>query len=213
LIGDDGNDSLIGDDGNDVLYGGDGADTLQGNVGDDILDGENGNDSLMGGLGNDDLYGANEDDRLDGGEGNDSINGGYGNDWLVGAAGDDTLFGDDGLDTLIGGFGKDIFVAYAPNSASIAQADKIADFEVGVDKISLSKSAFIALQSSQGTGFSATTDFAIVTGIEAVGQSNAVIVYNTADNSLIYKPLGTAAIFAKLDGIVTVSANDFQITE
>jgi uncharacterized delta-60 repeat protein len=213
LIGDVGNDSLTGDDGNDVLYGGDGADTLQGNVGDDILDGENGNDSLVGGLGNDALYGANDEDRLDGGEGNDSINGGYGNDWLVGSAGDDTLFGDDGLDTLIGGFGKDLFVAYAPISLLNAQADKIVDFEVGVDKISLSKAAFGALQSLKGAGFSATTDFAIVTGIEAVGQSNAVIVCNTADNSLIYKPLGTTAIFAKLDGVVTISANDFQITD
>lgn len=211
LIGDVGNDSLAGDNGNDTLYGSDGADTLQGNVGDDILDGENGNDSLVGGSGGDVLYGANDDDRLDGGEGNDSINGGYGNDWLVGAAGDDTLFGGDGLDTLIGGFGRDLFVAYAP--AITAQADKIADFEVGFDKISLSKAAFAALQSLKGAGFSAPTDFAIVTGIEAVGQSNAVIVYNTADNSLTYKPLGTTAIFAKLDGVVTVSANDFQITD
>jgi uncharacterized delta-60 repeat protein len=213
LIGDYGNDALTGDDGNDTLYGGDGLDALQGNIGDDILDGENGNDSLVGGLGNDTLYGANDDDRLDGGEGNDSINGGYGNDWLVGAAGDDTLFGDDGLDTLIGGFGRDLFVAYTPTSVVTAQADRIADFEVGVDKISLSKSAFGALQSLKGVGFSATTDFEIVTGIEAVGHSNAVIVYNTADNSLIYKPLGTAAIFVQLDGVVTVSANDFKITD
>jgi uncharacterized delta-60 repeat protein len=213
LIGDVGSDSLAGDDGNDILYGGDGADILQGNVGDDILDGENGNDFLVGGLGNDALYGANDDDRLDGSEGNDRINGGYGNDWLVGAAGDDTLFGDDGLDTLIGGFGKDLFVAYSPNNTLTAQADKIDDFEVGIDKISLSKAAFGALQSLKGTGFSATTDFDIVTGIEAVGQSNAVIVYNTADNSLTYKLFGTMAIFARLDGVVTVSANDFQITD
>jgi uncharacterized delta-60 repeat protein len=213
LIGDAGNDLFNGDDGNDTLYGGDGADTLQGNAGDDILDGENGNDSLVGGLGNDALYGANDDDRLDGGEGNDNINGGYGNDWLVGAAGDDTLFGDDGLDTLIGGFGKDLFVAYAPISALAAQADKIVDFEVGVDKISLSKAAFGGLQSLKGAGFSTTTDFAIVTGIEAVGQSNAVIVYNTADNSLTYRPFGTTAIFAKLDGVVSVNATDFQVTD
>jgi uncharacterized delta-60 repeat protein len=217
LIGDAGNDLLVGDDavsaGSDILYGGDGADTLQGAGGNDILDGESGNDSLVGGLGDDFLYGADDDDQLDGGEGNDSINGGYGNDWLVGAAGDDTLFGDDGLDTLIGGFGRDLFVAYVPTSGQTAQADKIADFEVGVDKISLSKAAFGALQSLKGAGFSATTDFAVVTGIEAVGQSSAVIVYNTADNSLTYKPFGTKAIFAKLDGVVTVSANDFQITD
>ncbi len=213
LIGDVGNDLLGGDDGNDTLYGGDGFDTLQGNIGDDILDGENGNDSLVGGLGNDALYGANDDDRLDGEEGNDIINGGYGNDWLVGSTGDDTLFGDDGLDTLIGGFGKDLFVAYAPTSALTAQADKIADFEVGVDKISLSKAAFGALQSLKGAGFSATTDFAVVTGIEAVGQSAALIVYNTADNSLTYKPFGATAIFAKLDGVVTLGSSDFQITD
>jgi uncharacterized delta-60 repeat protein len=219
LIGDAGNDSLVGDDfdlvvaGNDTLYGGDGVDTLQGLLGDDILDGENGNDLLNGGFGNDALYGANDNDSLDGGEGNDYLNGGYGNDWLVGAAGDDTLFGDDGLDTLIGGFGKDIFVAYAPVSALTAQADKIADFEVGVDKISLSREAFSALSSLKGQGFSIASDFAIVIGIEAVGQSQATIVYNTADNSLTYKPLGTTAIFAKLDGVVTLSASDFQITD
>jgi uncharacterized delta-60 repeat protein len=213
LLGGDGGDYLDGGYGNDTLLGGDGADTLQGVLGNDILDGENGNDSLLGGLGDDSLYGANGDDQLDGGEGNDSINGGYGNDWLVGAAGDDTLLGDDGLDTLIGGFGRDLFVAYAPTSGRTAQADKIADFEVGVDKIGLSKAAFGALQSLKGVGFSATTDFAVVTGIEAVGQSSAVIVYNTVDNSLTYKPLGTAAIFAKLDGVGAVSASDFQVTD
>jgi uncharacterized delta-60 repeat protein len=220
LIGDAGNDSLVGDDfdtsvvgSNDTLYGGDGLDTLLGNLGDDILDGENGNDSLIGGAGNDALYGANDQDTLDGGDGNDYLNGGYGNDRLVGAAGNDTLFGDDGLDTLIGGFGQDVFVAYAPVTAATAQADRIADFEVGIDKISLSKEVFSALSSLQGQGFSTTSDFAIVTGIEAVGQSNAVIVYNTANNSLTYKPLGTTAIFAQLDGVVTVSASDFQITD
>lgn len=213
LVGDLGDDSLTGDSGNDTLYGGDGADTMEGAAGDDILDGESGNDLLLGGLGNDALYGANGSDRLDGGDGNDSINGGYDNDWLVGAAGSDTLFGDDGLDTLIGGFGKDLFVAYAPASALTAQADRIIDFEVGVDKISLSRSAFGALQSLSGTGFSAITDFAVVTGIEAVGQSSAVIVYNTANNSLTYKPAGATAIFAQLDGVVTVSANDFQVTD
>jgi uncharacterized delta-60 repeat protein len=213
LVGDLGKDVLNGDSGNDTLYGGNESDTLQGGAGSDVLDGENGSDSLVGGLGNDALYGANDDDRLDGSEGNDSLNGGYGNDWLVGAAGDDTLFGDEGLDTLIGGFGRDLFVVDVLTSNGVAQVDRLADFTVGVDKISLSKAAFSALRSFNGIGFSTATDFASVTGIEAVGQSNAVIVYNTADNSLSYKSFGATTIVAQLDGVVSLSANDFQITD
>jgi uncharacterized delta-60 repeat protein len=222
LIGDLGNDLLIGDSldttlngGNDTIFGGDGLDTLQGLAGNDILDGENGNDSLEGGLGNDNIYGANGNDTLIGGDGNDYLNGGYDNDSLVGGAGDDILVGDQGADTLTGGLGKDIFQL---TNAQNGLFDRITDFVVGTDKISLSRSSFSALSTLAGTSLDLKLEFAVVGSAPAAETSNALIVYNTADRSLTYNPNGTAVglgsggIIAKLDGTVTLSGDDFQIT-
>jgi uncharacterized delta-60 repeat protein len=222
LIGDLGNDLLIGDSldttlngGNDTIFGGDGLDTLRGLFGNDVLDGENGNDSLDGGLGNDNIYGANGNDTLIGGDGNDYLNGGYDNDSLVGGAGDDILVGDQGADTLTGGLGKDIFELTNSQSGLF---DRITDFVVGSDKISLSRSSFSALSTLAGTSLDLKLEFAVVGSAPAAETSNALIVYNTADRSLTYNTNGTAVglgsggIIAKLDGTVTLSSNDFQIT-
>jgi uncharacterized delta-60 repeat protein len=222
LIGDLGNDLLIGDSldttlngGNDTIFGGDGLDTLRGLFGNDVLDGENGNDSLDGGLGNDNIYGANGNDTLIGGDGNDYLNGGYDNDSLVGGAGDDILVGDQGADTLTGGLGKDIFEL---TNGQNGLFDRITDFVVGTDKISLSRSSFSALSTLAGTSLDLKLEFAVVGSAPAAETSNALIVYNTADRSLTYNSNGTAVglgsggIIAKLDGTVNLSSNDFQIT-
>ncbi len=229
LIGDLGNDLLIGDSlnttlngGNDTIFGGDGLDTLQGLAGNDILDGENGNDFLDGGSGNDSIYGANGNDTLLGGDGNDYLNGGYDNDLLVGGAGDDILVGDQGADTLTGGLGKDIFQL---TNAQNGLFDRITDFVVGTDKISLSRSSFSALNTVSFNGLSPIVgildlklQLAVVGSTPAVDTSNSLFVYNTADRSLTYNENGTAiglgsgGIIAKLDGTVTLSGDDFLIT-
>ncbi|TAD77647.1 MAG: choice-of-anchor D domain-containing protein [Oscillatoriales cyanobacterium] len=126
-----------------------------------------GSDFLVGRLGNDLLVGNQGQDTLNGNEGNDTLYGGQGDDWLFGGQdadlifgdlGDDTIWGDLGSDTLVGGDGRDLFIAArqsVPNglvnetvkpSRPVVQttggpnpddADWVAGFEVGRDRISL----------------------------------------------------------------------------
>ena len=113
-----------------------GADWMRGRGGDDTLYGLEGNDKLIGGAGADVLYG---------GEGNDKLKGGNGNDTLVGGA---------GKDALIGGAGADTFVFLAASDSAAGAADRIKDFEQGVDLIDFS--AFGGLSFIGSNGFSGT---------------------------------------------------------
>ncbi|WP_245924674.1 calcium-binding protein [Aliiroseovarius pelagivivens] len=121
LSGGAGDDDLIGGDDNDVLYGGDDNDFLHGELGNDKLYGEDGNDRLIGGIGRDKLYGGSGVDHLSGEAGADLLKGGGGGDILDGGAGSDVMFG---------GGGADVFEFRVGDGA-----DKIRDFEVGVDQI------------------------------------------------------------------------------
>jgi Ca2+-binding RTX toxin-like protein len=224
LDGGDGNDNLTGRLGNDSLYGANGIDFLDGGSGLDYLNGGNDNDFLKGGseadtldgaAGNDILDGEDDHDLLFGGDGNDSLYGANGDDTIYGSNGDDYLNGDNGFDILIGGAGKDIFAGF---SANLGNKDTITDFQVGTDKIALSKTSFSALQSLVGNGFSVATDFAVVADTLSIASSKALIVYNSKDGSVTYNQnrelagLGTGNEFAKLTSLpVGLSANDFQI--
>ncbi len=64
----------------------------------------------------------------------DLIYGGAGNDTLHGNGGDDILFGGSGLDQLYGGAGADVFII-----DSGPDQDQIRDFELGLDRIDLSR--------------------------------------------------------------------------
>jgi Ca2+-binding RTX toxin-like protein len=224
LDGNDGNDSLFGGIGNDFLYGANGDDSLSGEAGTDFLNGGDGNDFLRGGSEADTLEGAVGNDILDGEDGNDFLFGGVGDDLLYGANGNDTLLGgdgvdylngDNGFDVLTGGTGSDIFAGFSPNAAN---KDTITDFQVGIDKLALSKTSFSALQSLLGNGFSVATDFAVVTNTASIATSKALIIYNSQDGTLTYNQnlgaagLGTGGTFAKLENLPTgLSAGDFQI--
>ena len=70
-------------------------------------------------------------DKLLGTYGNDALNGGLGNDTGEGGYGDDRLAGGPGADMLRGGDGRDTFVFRAGEGVN----DRIADFQVGVDRI------------------------------------------------------------------------------
>lgn len=73
------------------------------------------------------------------GDGRNSLFGGNGNDYLLGGNGNDNLYGDTGSDKLIGGAGNDTF-AYLSLSDSFPQSpDIIFDFEIGKDKIDISR--------------------------------------------------------------------------
>lgn len=161
VYGQVGDDQVDGGGGNDTVYGGMGNDTLIGGAGLDLLVGQSGDDSLFGGDGNDTLYSGAGDDFIDGGADTDTIFGGDGNDTLFGGAGHDLLSGEDGQDDLDGGTGNDVVNGQAGNDRVTGgegdnivlggtgadvfyQAgtgiDRIQDFQLGIDKLEISKS-------------------------------------------------------------------------
>ncbi|MBR9822811.1 MAG: hypothetical protein GYB51_17650 [Rhodobacteraceae bacterium] len=73
-------------------------------------------------------------DRLTGSDRDDALTGGGGDDALLGGAGADILVDGSGADTLTGGAGADIFALSADG-----EIDVIADFELGVDRLDLSR--------------------------------------------------------------------------
>lgn len=132
-------DTLQGGDGDDVIRGQRNADRLEGGDGADNLKGGGGNDTLFGNLGNDFLKGGSREDELDGGFGNDKLfgnsfddvlRGNRGDDTLNAGGDDDTLLGGSGNDWIKGGSGADVFVFYTGDGA-----DRIVDFELGVDEL------------------------------------------------------------------------------
>lgn len=150
-----GNDTLIGGDGNDVLDGGAGTDALFGGTGRDTASYANALSGVQANLANsllntgealgdtfdliEDLIGSTSGDTLVGNSQANRLVGGGGSDRLSGGNGNDTLEGGSGADTLTGGGGNDVFVFRSVADLGLgATADRIADFQVGIDKIDLS---------------------------------------------------------------------------
>jgi Ca2+-binding RTX toxin-like protein len=123
--GDAGSDSYVGGFGNDVFFGGAGEDRYWGGL--------SGEDIAYGGEGNDELISANHS-TLYGENGNDTLTGGFGSDAMYGGVGNDRLIGGSGKDWLYGGTGADTFVFNNTDTG----ADRIYDFELGVDKLEFS---------------------------------------------------------------------------
>jgi len=80
------------------------------------------------------ITGTNANNTLMGSGLDDLIYGGTGADKLYGNAGDDILFGGSGLDKLFGGTGADVFIM-----DNGADQDQIRDFQLGIDRIDLSR--------------------------------------------------------------------------
>lgn len=201
--GGEGNDNLIGGDGNDKLYGGNLADTLSGDAGNDTLFGDNGIDSLSGGLGADQLNGGAGDDYLDGGDGKDLLKGDAGADFILGGAAADTLQGGASADEMDGGFGADQFRYLLASDSTNSARDQIFSFEVGSDKIDLSR-----VDANSGLG--GTQDFVFIgsDAFTAAGQvrlsvspTDTVIEVNTAGAD-------GAEMAIVLLGVTTLSAGD-----
>ncbi|MCP5071806.1 MAG: hypothetical protein GY947_00740, partial [Rhodobacteraceae bacterium] len=98
-------------------------------------------------------------------EGNDALYGGSGDDNLFGGNGNDILKGGMGKDKLYGGADADTFVyTKAAQSKNDSTADKIQDFELGLDTIDLSGVAAGTLTFIAGAAFSGTQGEVQVTG-------------------------------------------------
>ncbi|MFO5437102.1 MAG: M10 family metallopeptidase C-terminal domain-containing protein, partial [Dolichospermum sp.] len=140
------------------------------------------------GAGADRIIGNGLDNRLFGGTGNDALTSGAGNDTLVGGAGNDIL---------TGGAGNDVFSFTGTAAFTYASQglDTIQDFNIGNDKILLSKSVFASVTSVIGQGFSVANEFAVVEDDDLVGTSNGLIVYSSSSGSLYYNQNGAAAGF------------------
>lgn len=181
LAGENGADFLAGEAGSDTLWGGADDDSLYGGADADFLAGESGNDTMWGEDGADWLFGGDGNDFLAGGVGNDylfgendadTIYGGEGDDWIEGGAGDDLLFGETGDDKIYGGTGNDIIFGGAGNNTLYGGAgadafcyvgafgaDKIMDYESGIDTIYLFDSTYsiakndsdVTISTSNGT--------------------------------------------------------------
>jgi Ca2+-binding RTX toxin-like protein len=213
LVGNQDDDTLFGDDGDDFAFGGTGNDSISGGNGIDNLEGNEGDDTILGGDGNDGLAGQEGDDSLVGGNGNDRLYGWLGNDILIGDAGSDTLYGDSGSDLLTGGadadtfrFGSDFITGAAFSSLGL---DTITDFQSGVDKIQLERSAFSALPT--------TLSFATVADDSLAATRSEIIVYSQGTGSIFYNANGAAdgfgdgGSFAQLTGNPSIAATDFDL--
>jgi len=148
MEGNDGNDAYIVDNVGDVVAeaSGEGVDIVYSNLATYTLAAEvenlqwNGSGSFTG-TGNvldNIIWGAGSDDTLSGGDGNDELRGSAGNDTLIGGDGDDRLIGSSGADIQTGGADSDTFVIGYFDSSTGVDADRITDFQSGVDLVDVS---------------------------------------------------------------------------
>ncbi|WP_234300981.1 Calx-beta domain-containing protein [Sphaerospermopsis aphanizomenoides] len=160
--------------------------------------------------------GSAANDRITGNSLGNLLVGAEGSDLLQGLAGNDILSGGLGDDFLNGGVGNDEF-RFQGNGVFNANlgADYITLFEVGQDKIALSKATFNAITNAAGQ---ALTDFAVVANNGLVDASNARIVYSQETGSIFYNQngnvLGAASVFefAYLGNPdATLSSSDFLV--
>lgn len=209
-----GNDKITSGDGDDVINAGLGADTIDGGIGTDIVLFNNAVTINMArpGLGkgeakgdrftsverfllsdkNDKFLGFIRDEAVDGGKGNDILKGGDGRDVLIGGAGNDRL---------TGGKEADTFRFLKPSGDGI---DTVADFQPGVDKLSVNIYEF-------------RTNF-----IRVVANSNpkptepfnAFFLLDTDDGALSFDVDGQGGQapmqFATLIGVKTLATSDFE---
>ena len=208
-----GDDTAQGFLGDDTLFGGAGDDVLEGGAGLDVLGGGSGRDSLSGGANNDVLYGGSGDDRLIGGAGDDTLSGGANADFLAGGAGNDWLNGGLGSDTLQGGDGADVFVFGAPGSG----ADRIIDFEVGIDQVHIAAKALSDPQTGGFLALGAVDPARFAIGAAEGDLAQFVLVWQaTANTTLLqWDADGAGAlpgvVLLRFSGDIAVGAGDIWI--
>ena len=201
LIGGNGDDVLNGYPGNDVLTDLSGSNKLFGGTDNDTLTAGAGADWLDGGTGNDRLYAGSGNDTLDAGTGDDYLDAGAGDDSLVGGTGDDMLIGGAGKDTLTGGTGADTFVF---QTLADAAADVITDFNsVDGDRIDITgiDSNTVASGVQQNFSYLQSGSFTQPGQISFDAISHILSINTNTDD--------TPEVLIKLDGVSTLTLNDF----
>ena len=118
-----------------------------------------GSDSIQTSSDNDVVVGLAGDDTLKTDGGNDNVNSGSGNDLVESGTGNDIVEGGSGLDTIYTGSGSDQ-VLYRQGQGGLLNADTLADFESGHDKIVLLNATSTVLSSlADGSGYQVTATF------------------------------------------------------
>ncbi len=198
VVGSDFRDFITGDEQANELWGGDGNDVIEGLDGRDRLRGEEGNDRMLGGVGTDVMWGGEGDDRMLGDRGFDRMRGGEGDDYLRGQRGEDRLFGQEGDDTLIGGRNNDWLEGGSGVDTFVFDGgfdiDTVADFELGVDLIDLSRTG---LSDVSGLTFLPYDD-----GSTAPGLNNDVMItgFGGRGDAIVLLGVGEADLLAT-DGV------------
>lgn len=227
INGGDGDDFLSGSLGNDVLIGG-----THGVAGDTVSytdagvrvrvnlnvtatqnTGGGGKDKLveienvLGSRFNDILIGNADGNQLSGMVGNDRLVGLDGDDTLLGGAGNDLIVGGAGNDDLEGGGGRNVFRFM--ESAGAADADLIADFVSGTDRLQLDDAVFTAFTS---LGVIGADNLAF--GVSAV-DGDDFLVYDAGTGELYYDADGSGGgameIFVTLNGAPSLAFSDIFI--
>lgn len=218
LYGSGAGDTLNGGAHNDTLFGRNGNDVLNGDAGDDILRGEIGSDTINGGTGNDSVFGGDGNDIVHGGAGNDTLRGEAQTDNLYGEDGADVLLGGDGYDGLYGGTGRDVMQGGARNDnfwfldgdfagLTSTTADRIQDFEAGIDHIRLNfVDANTVLSGDQGFAFIGSAAFANIAGQLRYTQESGVTLVQGDTNGD-----GVADFAIALTGTINLTAGDFVL--
>ena len=161
--------------------------------------------------------GGNGSDRLTGNSLNNTLNGGSGNDQLQGLGGNDMLWGGLGDDILTGGAGNDQYLFQTSGVfTNTLGVDYITQFDIGQDKINLSKATFNTITGTVGQPL---TDFGVVTDDELVDASTAHIVFSQSTGSLFYNQNGNVLNassvfeFARLGNPdILLSSSDFIVS-
>jgi Ca2+-binding RTX toxin-like protein len=128
-----------------------------------------------------------------------------------------TLYGNAGANILNGGAGNDILTGFGgadsfafTTALDAGNADLIADFASGVDKLALDDAIFGAGIGTPGS-FNANAFFAGT----AAHDGDDRIIYNSATGQLFYDADGNgggaAILFATLQGNPAVTASDFTV--
>jgi Ca2+-binding RTX toxin-like protein len=224
---------INGTGGNDTLNGTSGNDTLNGLGGDDALVGSGGTDFYDGGIGRDTLdlrataTGVTVNfidgtisggfsgtfaniERVLAGNGADNLIGGAGGQNLSGRSGNDTFAGGAGNDTLWGGGDADSFLY---RETGTANADSIADFASGSDKIVLDKVVMGTLDANGN--FAVGDERFVANSSGAAMEADDRVIYETDTRQIWFDPDGTGVapreLIATLQSGATLAATDIVV--